>query len=297
MRLPDFYIIGAMKSATSSLHEQLARQPGFFMSEPKEIYFFSDDPVWANGMEWYGEHFKEAAADDLVGESSTHYTKLPTYPETVARIQEHTPDAKFIYVMRHPIDRLVSQYIHHWTENEVSVDIDTAVDKHEILIAYSQYTRQLEPYFDAFGADKVLPVFFDRIRAYPQEELERVCQFLGYTGEPKFVEDLGRQNVSAERLRRSPLRDLLVYAPGVSWVRSNLVPQSIRDRVKGAWQMQKRPELSESKREELKLIFDEDLKRLGSWLGVELNCDNFKEVTARQSYDWGTEVTARKQVA
>jgi len=286
MRLPDFYIIGAMKSATSSLHEQLARQPGFFMSEPKEIYFFSDDHVWAQGMDWYAKHFEGAKEGDLVGESTTHYAKLPTYPHTISRIQENTPDAKFIYVMRHPIDRLVSQFIHQWTEKEIAVGIDEAIDKHEELIAYSLYTMQLTPFFETFGQENVLPVFFDRFRAHPQEELDRVCEFLGYSGKPEFVEDLGRQNISAERMRRSPLRDFLVYAPGISWVRQNLISPEVRERIKGLWRMQKRPELSEASVEKLAKIFDQDLEELGRWLGVNLDCKNFKQLTRDQSLDW-----------
>ena len=57
---PDFMIIGAMKSATSTLHEQLAANPGFFMSRPKEPNFFSDDAVWARGLDWYSALFASA---------------------------------------------------------------------------------------------------------------------------------------------------------------------------------------------------------------------------------------------
>ncbi len=79
-RLPDFIIIGAMKSATTTLHGLLASQPGVFMSTPKEPCFFSDDEVWARGVGWYASLFEAAPAGALLGESSTHYTKLPTYP-------------------------------------------------------------------------------------------------------------------------------------------------------------------------------------------------------------------------
>ncbi len=83
---PNFIIIGAMKSATSTLHNQLAAQPGIFMSTPKEPNFFSDDTVYAQGLAWYHGLFSEAAETDLCGESSTHYTKLPDYPHTIERL-------------------------------------------------------------------------------------------------------------------------------------------------------------------------------------------------------------------
>src|SRR6185312_16834851 len=101
-RPPDFMIIGAMKCATTTLHEQLARQPGLFMSRPKEPNFFSDDENYARGWAWYGSLFRPAGSADLRGESRTHYTKLPTYPRTVERIRRDLPRLKPIYGMRHP---------------------------------------------------------------------------------------------------------------------------------------------------------------------------------------------------
>src|SRR6185295_6140807 len=117
---PDFVVIGAMKCGTSTLHVQLAAQPGFFMSEPKEPNFFSDDAEFARGEGWYRGLFAGAGEGDLRGESSTHYTKLPTHPRTVERLaSELGRDLRFVYVVRHPVDRLVSHYVHAWTENEV----------------------------------------------------------------------------------------------------------------------------------------------------------------------------------
>src|SRR5271168_5119276 len=109
---PDFIVIGAMKSATTTLHEQLARQPGVCMSRPKEPNFFSDDANYAQGWRWYSSHFRGSRAGVGRGESSTHYTKLPTFPRTVERMVRDLPRIKLIYVMRHPIERLVSQYVH-----------------------------------------------------------------------------------------------------------------------------------------------------------------------------------------
>jgi hypothetical protein len=278
--MPRFIIIGAMKCATSTLHEQLARQPGVFMSTPKEPNFFSNDEEWARGIDWYRSLFAGASPGDLCGESSTHYTKLPTYPRTVERMRDHLPgDVKFIYVMRHPIDRLVSQYIHEWTQRVVPVDatIDAALETHPELIAYSRYAMQLQPFFQAFGRESVLPVFFERLTSHPQETLERVCAFIGCAGEPRWFDGASEQNVSSERMRESPLRDALINLPGLRAARRALVPQGWRDRVKKWWTMKHRPTLSDASLQRLRAIFDEDLALLGSWLGYdELNCERFK---------------------
>lgn len=285
-QLPDFIIIGAMKSATSTLHEQLARQPGIFMTTPKEPYFFSDDPVYAQGIDWYKNLFSSANATDLKGESTTHYTKLPTYPQTLERIEKHVPDAKFIYVMRHPVERLVSQYIHHWTEREVTVSLDEAVATMPILTAYSQYTMQLTPYFERFGQERVLPVFFDRLRQYPQETLEQVCRFIGYGGTPKWDSDDQTRNVSSQRMQDNWLRDMLVNLPVVTTIRKRLIPQSWRDRVKQQWQMTERPTLSPEVELQLEQLFNVDLALLGEWLGVQLDCENFRDVTSTSALAW-----------
>ncbi len=286
-RLPDFIIIGAMKAATSTLHEQLASQPGIFMSTPKEPYFFSDDPVYANGIDWYCKLFADANADAICGESTTHYSKLPTYPLTIERMRRHLPpDIKFIYIMRHPIDRLVSQYIHQWSEREITVSIHEAIERCPELIAYSQYCRQLTPYFDAFGKEKVLPVFYERLSAQPQHELERICRFIAYDGQPIWQEKVGAQNISSQRMRSSPWRDKVAYAPGISAVRERLIPQTIRDKIKGFWQLNQRPELTPAEIVRLTQIFDEELSKIGKWLNIELSCNNFKSVTSHATLDW-----------
>lgn len=279
---PDFIIIGGMKCATSTLHEQLALQPGIFMTSLKEPNFFSNDEEFAKGMDYYQSLFAAAKPKDLCGESSTHYTKLPTYPDTIQRLAAAFPQAKFIYVMRHPIDRLVSQYIHEWTQRVVNTEIDEAIDQIPELIEYSLYTKQLQPYFDQFGRDRVLPVFFERMLAHPQAELDRVCQFIGYAGTPTW-QDLDAQNVSADRIRTSAWRDFLVEAPGLKQLRRWLIPKSWRTWVRNLWSMKKRPHLSDQRRLDLQQTFDQDLEVLGSWLGIPLSCETFKTTVKSQS--------------
>ena len=289
---PDFVIIGAMKCATSTLHVQLAEQPGFFMSEPKEPNFFSDDDQYALGERWYLDLFRDAPAGAMRGESSTHYTKLPTYPKTIDRLVEVLPDARFVYIMRHPIDRLVSHYIHDWTERKITCPIDEAVDRHTDLIDYGCYAMQMRPWLDRFGSERILPVFLERLKADPQLALERVCRFLGYDGEPVW-RDEQRANVSSTRLRKSKMRDLVVNAPVLRTIRRTLVPQGLRDRVKLLWRMKKRPELSQIVRDRLAKRFDKDLVDLGRWLGAELSCETYATAVASSDLDWVAPVTER----
>jgi len=283
---PDFVVIGAMKCATSTLHEQLAAQPGFFMSRPKEPNFFSDDDVWARGMDWYQGLFADAPPGALRGESSTHYTKLPTHPDALPRLAEALGPRRFVYVMRHPVDRLVSHYIHEWTQRTIEVPMDEAVHRHPELVDYGCYAMQLRPWFERFGREAVLPVFFERLAEEPDAELLRVARFLGSHEAVRFQSGLGAQNVSRDRLRKSPLRDALLRLPGATTLRRTLVPRALRDRIKARWQMRDRPELSAPTRSALERRFDEDLAELGSWLGTPLRCEGFAETVRGRALDW-----------
>ena len=75
---PDFLIIGAMKSATTTLHEQLARQPGFCMSRPKEPNFFGGDDVYARGFDWYASIFRDPRPGDLLGSRARITPSFPS---------------------------------------------------------------------------------------------------------------------------------------------------------------------------------------------------------------------------
>jgi Sulfotransferase family len=284
---PDFIVIGAMKSATTTLHEQLARQPGVFMCHPKEPNFFSDDAVYARSWAWYGALFRPAGPGDLRGESSTHYTKLPTYPRTIDRMTRDLPRLKLIYVMRHPIDRLISQYVHEVTAGRISAGLREAIERLPELVDYSRYSMQLQPYLDAYGFGAVLPVFFPRLVAHSQAELERIGRFLGCEGPLRWDERLGPLNQGRARLRPSPVREVLVQAPVLTKIRQRVVPRRLSESLKGLWRARVEPPLlTPSLQAQLREVFDADLAQLGSWLGIRLDCENFQEVTVGRAYDW-----------
>ena len=287
MTKPDFIIIGAMKSATSTIHAQLAAQSGIFMSTPKEPNYFSDNVEYARGEVWYASLFSGVAPNDLCGESSTHYTKLPDYPLTIERMAKHLKSPKLIYIMRHPIDRLISHYIHQWSQNVIKCDINEAIEQYEELIAYSCYARQLKPYFDKFGCENVLPVFNEAIRQDPQEQLQHIADFIGFQGTVTWQDDVAAQNVSGDRIKAFKGYQWLIESDIMTFLRRTFVPQGIRNKIKSGLTMQKRPEIDESHLKQLITLFDEDLLSLGADLGVELSCLNFKQVVSIQKLRFG----------
>lgn len=278
MTKPNFIIIGAMKSATSTLHEQLALQPGIFMSTPKEPNFFSDDDVYQLGLSWYQGLFEGANRHDICGESSTHYTKLPDYPHTLNRMSSYLPELKLVYVIRHPVERLVSHYIHQWSQNVIRDDINTAIDLFPELINYSLYSMQIIPYIEQYGRENILLVFSEAFRKEPELELARVARFIGYDKPVTWHETLPEQNVSNQRVRRFKGYDLIVNNPILASLRRSLVPRGLRDFVKQQLVMKERPELTTRSLEKLEKIFNDDLRTLSSLSGCQISLENYKEL-------------------
>lgn len=261
--LPDFLIIGAMKCGTSTLQVQLAAQSGIFMTTPKEPNYFSDDDVFARGQDWYEELFAPARAGDLKGEASTHYTKLPTYPQTLARMSAVLAAPRLIYVMRDPIKRAISHYMHEWSMGNMGDDPVVAFRTHPELLDYSRYGMQIEPYLNQYGRAAIHLVSFEQMTADPQRVLSGIGQFLG-RGDLIWDHGIEAQNVSAERVRRLPLHGLIVDSKLATVLRRTLVPKALRNRIRSARQMKTRPELPASLRNELAERLAGDQARLAA---------------------------------
>ena len=261
MALPAFLIIGAMKCGTSTLAAQLSAQDGLFITTPKEPNFFSDDAIFAKGLPWYESLFDTARPGDLRGEASTHYTKLPRHPHTLDRLVPVLPDARLICMIRNPLDRAVSHYIHEWSMGAMPGDIEEAFACHLELIDYGRYAYQLEPWVAGFGRESLFVSSLEVMTAAPQALLDRIGAFLGRPG-LVWQAEKAQENVSAQRVRRLPLQGLLIDNPLATALRRSLVPKAVRDRIRKGRQMQDRPKLTPALRARLEAIFAEDHARL-----------------------------------
>ena len=258
MALPDFLIVGAMKCGTSTLAGQLGAQAGVFMTDPKEPNFFSDDAVFARGRGWYEALFAAAPPGAIRGEASTHYTKLPTHPQTLARMTAMLEAPRIVYLIRNPLQRLVSHYMHEWTMGVMRGPLADSLDSFPELVDYGCYGRQIRPYVEAFGQDRVLVQTLEEMQRNPLEVLERTARFIGLEGPVLWQEDRARENVSAERIRRFPLQGLLIDNPVAAGLRRVLVPKSVRAWVRRSRQMQERPQIPEDRLPGLIAGFRED---------------------------------------
>jgi len=111
--LPDFIIVGAQKSGTSSLYNYLCQHPSILPAAHKEVHFF--DFHFQKGTLWYRSHFpmRLGAAGTrgtcITGEATPYYL---VHPAVASRCRETLPDVRLIFVLRNPIDRAYSHYQH-----------------------------------------------------------------------------------------------------------------------------------------------------------------------------------------
>ena len=180
LRLPNFLLIGAMKAGTTSMYHYLGEHPQVFMPAFKALEFFAGGVQWDRGVEWYSRHFAPAPADAVaLGEASNVYTKYPRYPGVPSRIAEYIPDARLIYVVRDPIERIRSHYETRLFEGSEEASLGEAVESNPIYLDYSRYALQIEQYLEHFRREQLLLATSESLRADRAATMRRVYEFLG----------------------------------------------------------------------------------------------------------------------
>jgi hypothetical protein len=168
-----------MKSGTTSLWHYLRAHPRVFMSPEKEPGFFVEEIRWGLGIEWYTSLFREAGDAIAVGEATTSYTKYPRYPGVPERIAQFMPEARFIYVLRDPVDRIRSHYIHEVASGREVLPIDRAVFENPDYLNFSRYAMQLDRYLEHFSPEAFLLIRSEDLRTARFQTMARVLHFLG----------------------------------------------------------------------------------------------------------------------
>ncbi|WP_421752959.1 sulfotransferase family protein [Croceimicrobium sp.] len=242
--LPDFVVIGAGKSGTTSLHEYLNQHPKIFMGD-KEPNFFAyelldpetlTDPTdkehYFNSvykLEDYLALFKEAKPDQLKGEVSNTYI---SNKDAWQRIKHYVPEAKLMAILRHPADRIFSRYFHLVRENEIPEggDLNEVFNKESIwwrrpdLVNEGFYYRQLKPYFEHFDPNQIKIFLYEDFIGKTDEVVKEAFQFLGVDPNVKVGTDVvynksGKvRNKSVDALvgqESAPIRFLKKFTPGL----------------------------------------------------------------------------------
>jgi hypothetical protein len=182
-RLPNFLVIGAMKAGTTSLYHYLRAHPEVFMPGIKELDFFAEEGNWRRGWGWYARQFRDAGKAVAVGEASTVYTKYPEYRAVPERIAAHLPDARLIYVVRDPIERIRSHYQHRVAVGAEKNPVGRAVLENPTYLNFSRYTFQIEQYLPHFSRDRLLVITSESLRGDRLDTIRRVYAFLGVSAD------------------------------------------------------------------------------------------------------------------
>jgi Sulfotransferase domain len=213
-RLPDYLIIGAQKSGTSSLFRYLGESRHVDLPSEKEIHFF--DNGFEKGIDWYRAHFPATSGGGkrrMTGEASPYYV---FHPLAAQRIRETIPDVRLLLLLRNPVERAVSHYYHEVGNGFEELPLAAALDREEERLAgeaerlvaepgYSsfnhrhfsyqargRYADQLERWRSVFPEDQLLVLNSDDLFGRPVQEMQRVYDFLGLPDKPG--EDLGAYN-------------------------------------------------------------------------------------------------------
>jgi hypothetical protein len=194
---PTFFIIGAAKCGTSSLHFYLAQHPEISMSSIKEPSVFSR-PRWAARWESHAGLFDCGAR--VRGEASTTYSRYPIEGDAAAAISAAVPDAKLIYIVGDPVERAVSDYMQARFMGLESRRFEEAVrerpfgDSENYYLCASKYTLQLGRYLRHFDPSALLVIEQRRLRDDRAGALASVFRFLkvdpGFRS-PRFAAEIG----------------------------------------------------------------------------------------------------------
>jgi len=217
---PDFLVIGAPKAGTTALHAALAQHPDVFVSTPKEPkYFLCDDappPHWGgpgdrhSQQEWiwqrrvYDDLFRPARPEQVRGESTPFYLWSRGAHR---RIAEALPDVKLLAVVRDPVDRAYSNWMHLWSDGlEPEADFLTAyaMERARVEAGWApfwrygelgRYGEQLAHLHDHVDPARVLVLRYRDLVDSPSAAVDRACRFLGIR--EGLVDHIPRDNARA----------------------------------------------------------------------------------------------------
>jgi Sulfotransferase domain len=183
--LPTLIVIGAQKCGTSGLHYYLGLHPEIATSDPKELNFFIAERNWPRGVDWYRGRFDARMPVRI--EASPNYTAYPQHEGVPERMAQVVPDARLIYLVRDPIDRIAAHWVHNYSKGRHHGELtETIMKPRTSYVDRSLYAMQLERFLEHFPRERVLVLEQNDLRSRRAETLRRVFEFAG--ADPAFVD-------------------------------------------------------------------------------------------------------------
>lgn len=287
--LPNFFIVGAAKSGTTSMYRYLEQHPDVYMPSFKEPHWFArvepSSELIVHSVTSEAEYlglFEGWDGERAIGEASPSYLWDVAAP---GRIKQEVPDAKIIVLLREPVSRAFSHYLMDVREGMEArpflraLQEDYAIHKKgwgisHLYVELGMYCEQISRYLDRFGRESVLVLFFEEVFADPDSTfyaLERTLNFLGvYPTVPNGVDLQRRYNphaVPRGRFSRFMLRALAIRSMARRFLPERS-KQLLREKV--LLRQAEKPEADPQAIEFLRHIYAHETACLESVLGREL---------------------------
>jgi len=284
--LPTFLIVGAPKAGTTSLYHYLSEHSQVFMSNPKEVNFFSREEIEAQGLyykdfqannfEDYEKLFEDSKGEQAIGEASVSYLFYPNVPLKIKRL---IPKCKIIIVLRDPVERAFSHYLMDKRLGFVNLDFDEIVykkKKHKFLDLYYQqyielglYFEQVLRYLTVFAENQVKIFLFDDIKNDLNKVIIDLCKFLGINFNFKF--DLTKK-YNTFSMPKNKLVLLFYSSTYIRKIFNAIIPVVIKDKITNAFfEKNKKPEINLQTKIKLKNIYKPDIQKLENLIKKNLS--------------------------
>jgi hypothetical protein len=285
---PDFFVIGAGKSGTTTLYEVLRQHPQVHVSAEKEPNYFSDAKYsfrdTAIGKDEYLALYRDAGEHRRRGDFSTSYFLCPQAP---ARIREHNKAARFIVILRDPISRAFSDYlmfsrrdklIHRDFITEVRCELDrlrAGRTEWPFLVKTGLYYTNIRNFLDHFPKERFLFLTMNDLNRSPRCVYRRVCEFIDIDVLPISEQQLRKKRNRFAELRSTRLRRLL-SGNRVTRLLAQVTPAGLKSVLKTVRQRivfreAERPKMPEAAWPLLQSVFEEDLRSLQALIGFDVS--------------------------
>lgn len=267
----DFMIIGAQKCGTTSVATQLAQHPDVCFSRVKEPGYFNRVQEWQSEIDSYHKLFS-AKDDQICGEASTMYTFSPEWEGTHARLNSYNPDLKLIYMMRNPIERVISNYSHNLVRGIVKESPEKIVLSDPAYINRSKYWMQIEPYLGLFTENRIRLIVFEEYISNQQLTLDQIAPFLGISSNGFDRSDDAREHKTIGNwyLKYEWMREF-TNTESFQIIRQ-LFPENLRKalRKRLSRRLEQKPQFSVDLQRSIWSVVEDDVRRIEDFLGREI---------------------------
>jgi len=210
-RKPDFVIVGAMRSGTSSLAAYLDAHPEVFVTPRKEVHYFNR--FFDRGFDWYLEQFAGAGDSLSVGEATPIYM---CEQAPMDRLAADLPDARIIAILREPVARAYSHYWFNRARGHEPLPFDAALTAEDARLESTDeatrsrgsyftrglYVDQIERIYALFPRNQVHILLFEDLINHRKDTFADVCRFLGV--DPEYDPPNAGRQINAYTARRWP---------------------------------------------------------------------------------------------